>query len=258
MQPLDQAIHIAVAIEDAARPRSREVAPLREVPRRPAQAIDRRVFARDGAEALPDGSPQRAAHAFARILELRLDPRAERVLEQALRLRLGQHREQRIDARFDWTLAQQLRAEAVDRADVRFLQRLQRGVHRVALAGLRMRSRHVERLAQPQLQLPRRFFRERDRDDPFHLRAPARQDPHDTVHELRRLPRSGGRLDNERVAQCARNRVPCERICFGRWALGLGSWALGIGSWALVLGSWKLVLGRLSWPSRNASRSPSR
>ena len=56
--------------------------------------------------------------------------RAERLVEQPLRLRLGQHREQRIDARLDRTLAQQLGAEAVNGADVRFLERLQRLVQR--------------------------------------------------------------------------------------------------------------------------------
>ena len=48
--------------------------------------------------------------------------RNARVVE-AVRLRLGQHREQRIDARLDRPLAQQLGAEPVDRVDVRFFER---------------------------------------------------------------------------------------------------------------------------------------
>jgi hypothetical protein len=41
-------------------------------------------------------------------------------------LRLGEDRKQRIDARFDRPLAQQLGAEAVDRVDVGFLERFER------------------------------------------------------------------------------------------------------------------------------------
>ena len=80
------------------------------------------VSSRVAAEPLPDRSPERAPHAFGRRLQLRLDPGPERLVEQPLRLRFGQDREQRIDARLDRTLAQQLGAEPVNGADVRFLE----------------------------------------------------------------------------------------------------------------------------------------
>src|SRR5262245_50538444 len=73
VQLLDEAIDITVAIERRTRPGGLEVAPLRQVPGRPLQTVDRRVLARGGAESLPDRSPQRAADAFGRILQLRLD-----------------------------------------------------------------------------------------------------------------------------------------------------------------------------------------
>ena len=82
--------------------------------------------------------------------------------------RFGQHREQRIDARLDRPLAQQVGAEAVDGADVRFLERLQRLVQACRAArrsGAPARALAFERFAQPQLQLAGRLLGERDRDD---------------------------------------------------------------------------------------------
>ena len=93
-----------------------EVAPLRQVPRGPAQAIDRAVVAAER------GAPQRAPHAFGRIGQLLLQPASERLVEQPRRRRLGEDLEQRIDPRFDRALAQQVGAEAVDGADVRLLE----------------------------------------------------------------------------------------------------------------------------------------
>ena len=66
-----------------------------------------------------------------------MQPGAERLGEQPLGARLGQHLEQRIDPRFDRPLAQEVGAEAVDRADVRFLEALDR--IRQAARGLRHR-----------------------------------------------------------------------------------------------------------------------
>src|SRR5262249_60009435 len=115
----DERVDRRDSLELGPRPRRGEIAPLGELPRSPAEPIDRRVFARGVPEALPDGSPERPANPFGRVLELTLDPAAERLIEQPRSLGLRQHREQGIDARLDGTLAQQLRAEAVDRTDVR-------------------------------------------------------------------------------------------------------------------------------------------
>ena len=74
-----------------------------------------------------EGAPaQRAPHALRRILQRFLQPVVERALGTASALRLGQHLEQRIDAGLDRPFAQQIGAEAVNGADVRFLEMLQR------------------------------------------------------------------------------------------------------------------------------------
>ena len=83
-------------------------------------------------------------HARRRILEPLVEPAAKRVGKQALGARLGEHVEQRIHARFDRTFAQQIGAEAVDRADVRFFEPLDRvGQVRVNRRGSAARWRAV-------------------------------------------------------------------------------------------------------------------
>ena len=70
-QGVDQLRDVAVAIERPPRPRAVEVAPLRQVPRRAPEPVDRRVRpGRLGAEPLPDRPPQGPPDAFRRILQL--------------------------------------------------------------------------------------------------------------------------------------------------------------------------------------------
>jgi hypothetical protein len=136
----------------------------------------RRTVRTVAAVARPGAPAKRAAHPFGRILELLLQPAAEGFVEQALRPRLGQHVEHGIDPRFDGTLAQEIGAEAVNRAHVRLLEPLNRIAEirpHVAIAGTLPQT--FELHAQPQLQLARRLFRERDRDDLLDARPPARQ-----------------------------------------------------------------------------------
>ena len=89
---------------------------------------------------------QRAAKTFGRVGQLLLQPAAERLVEEPRRRRLGEDLEERIDAGFDRALAQEVRAEAVDGADVRFLEALERlrrgasGARQSALASVRARS----------------------------------------------------------------------------------------------------------------------
>ena len=119
-------LDLSLAVERISRPRAGEVAPLGELPRRVAQPIDRAVVAAEGR------TPQRPAHALGRIRQLLLEPSAERIVEQPRRRRLGEHFEQRIDARLDRPLAQQIGAEAVDGADVRLLESRERCVEQRA------------------------------------------------------------------------------------------------------------------------------
>ena len=106
---------------------ARKVAPLGQRAAGAAQPIDRTVavaaaaetpaaLVRRSARRRPSGGSCSASCSQARNARV----------VQAVRLRLGEHREQRIDARFDRPLAQQLGAEAVDGVDVRFLERLER------------------------------------------------------------------------------------------------------------------------------------
>jgi hypothetical protein len=127
------AFNLVIAIERTPRPRCREIAPLRQFPRRSLQSIDRAVLTRARAEKRerrrsPEGTP----HTFRRIGQLLLQPPAKRLFEQPLRLRFGQHSKQRVDARLDRPLAQQLGTEPMNRIDVGFFEAAKRLVEPLA------------------------------------------------------------------------------------------------------------------------------
>ena len=155
------------AIELRPGPGRRKVAPFRQVPRSTPQPVHGAVIISRRASPGPAASPQRAPHPFRGVLERLPKPDRERLVEEATRLRLGEHREQRIDAGFHGTLAQQIRAEAVDGADMRLFQVAQCLFE--ARACLRIVVRRLasvfQLLPEPQFELPCRLFRERDRDD---------------------------------------------------------------------------------------------
>ena len=204
----DDLVDLARPIEGRTRPRRREITPLRQVPRRLAQPIDGPLVAAEGAAA------QRAAHAFRRIRQLFLQPAAERLVEQPPGRGLGEDLEQRVDPGFDRPLAQQVGAEAVNRADVRFLEPLERLVEPGPPlgAGRRGRARAIETLAKPQLQLAGRLLRERHRDDLADVGAPFGEDRDDPADELGRLAGAGRRLDDQRVVEGGRDRVARRRV----------------------------------------------
>src|SRR4029434_3539883 len=93
-----------------------------------AKTLGGAVFVRISGAAVAARPTQRPAHALWRRGQHGLKPRAKCLVEQALGLTLGQHAEERIDRRFNRPLAKQVRAEAVNRADVRFLEILNRVV----------------------------------------------------------------------------------------------------------------------------------
>ena len=136
-----------------------------------------------------------------------MEPCPESAGIQPIGLRLGQHPEQRVHARFHGPLAEQVGAKSVDGIDVRLLERLERMFEALSdlLVGRRAtgdrRTLVFERLAQAQLELAGSLFRERHGDDPGHRRAARREDPQDAVDQFGRLARSGGRLDDERVVE---------------------------------------------------------
>src|SRR4029453_16372171 len=107
-------------IEWLPRPRRREIAPLSQLPGSRAEPVDRAVVAAEGAAA------QRAANSLRWVCQLFLKPAAECLGEEPRRGGFGEHLEQRVDARLDGPLAQQVGAEPVDRADVCLFELLER------------------------------------------------------------------------------------------------------------------------------------
>ena len=86
-------------------------------------AIDRAIVFVVRSEPGPH-PPQRALHARLGGFELLLDPIAERFVEQPYRRPFAQDLEGGIDPRLDGPLAEEVGAEAVDRAYVRFFELL--------------------------------------------------------------------------------------------------------------------------------------
>ncbi len=121
---MHERIDAALAIERRPLPVALEIAPLNKLPAGIPQPLDRAVLVARGArpESREARTPKRALNPLGRIRELFLKPCLKRRIVQAARLRLGEHRKQRIDARLDRTLAEQVGAEAVNRADLRFFE----------------------------------------------------------------------------------------------------------------------------------------
>ena len=211
MQRRNKAIDLAAAVKRWPIPRAGKVARLGEASAGAAQTIDRPAGIERAAR-----PPQRTAHAIGWTLQHFLEPGAERARIDAVRLRLSQHREHRIDARLDRPLAQQLGAKPVDGVDVRFLEFLERQfqphTHDVVRGLGSVGAVLLEFFAQPQLQLASRLLRERDGDDLAHGRATGREHTQDAVHQLRRLAGPGGRLDDQRIVEIVRDRAPRLRV----------------------------------------------
>ena len=126
----------AVPVERAPLPRCPEVAPVGELPARPSEPVDRVAVERAPA--------QRAPEPFRRSLELLGQPGVEGAAVERLGLRLRQHLEARVHSRLDGPLVQQVVAEAVDRADARHLERVERRHPRARLRLLDARVREVQ------------------------------------------------------------------------------------------------------------------
>src|SRR5581483_10403698 len=136
----------ALAVERRTPPRCVEMALFGQLAPRAAQTIDRAAWRFH--ETWRIRPPQRAADAFGGRVERLLQKRAERAVVEAIRLLFGEDGKQRIDDRLDRTLPQELRAEAVNRVDVRFFERRKRVVE-VRRSGARLAAALLERLAQP-------------------------------------------------------------------------------------------------------------
>src|SRR5262249_15002806 len=118
----------------------------------------------------------------------------------------------------DRMLAQELGAERVDRADARGLELAKRVAKpQGLLVGAPGRlARALELAAEPQLELARRGFRERDRDHVLETCVSAADRRHHAMDELGRLPGSRRRLDDERGGEVAADAIARGLIGEGR------------------------------------------
>ena len=215
MQQGDRGGDLLLAIERVPGPVAGEVAPPGQLPRRVAKTIDRTIVAAERR------ATQRTPDACRRIGELLLQPAPERVVEQPRRRRLGQDLEERVDAGLHRPLAEQLGAESMDGADVRFFQPGQRGIEQTAGGPAGDRGPlTIETFAQSQLQLARGFFREGHGDDLVDRGASFREDANDAAHELGRLAGTGSGLDDQRLVERGRRSGAAR----GRQLSGARAW----------------------------------
>ena len=140
LQVADQLVDLALAGETRrARPSRRMIAPLQQLEAGAAQPLQRAIVLLVGRPCANEA----AAASGARLRTARpgaAAPSRERLVEQPLGVAFGQHLEQRIDRRLDRPLAQQIGAEAVDGADVRLFELLDRAVRAARAVARRRRT----------------------------------------------------------------------------------------------------------------------
>src|SRR5207249_4633232 len=134
-----------------------------------------------------------------RISEGPLEPGFEGLIQQPLGFPLLGDLEERVDSRLERPLAEEIRAEGVDRADPCELEvaesRLEAGFL-LAIEATRG-PRVLDLRADPELHLSRRFLREGHRHDPVESSTSAADESDDSRDESGRFPRTGRRLDKE-------------------------------------------------------------
>jgi hypothetical protein len=152
-----------------------------------------------------------------------VQPGAEHLAEQLVGLRVGQHREGGIDARFDRPLTQQIGAERVDGADVRFFEVMHRGIEQAAGGGVGagFRPRALELFAKTQLQLAGRLLAERDRDDLADRGASLGDQRDDASDQLGGLAGARRGLDDQRLVELAGDQLAILRHSAGARAHGI-------------------------------------
>ncbi len=149
-----------------------------------------------------------AAQTFARGLERFAQPGVEGLIEQQHAARVHQHFEPGIDVGLEWTLTQQVGAEPVDGADVRFFE-MREGVGQtvaprgVGGAGILA----LEVFAKTQLEFAGSLLGERHGDDLVNADAPRGQRRDDPRDERRGLAGAGCCLDDEGLVQGVANQI---------------------------------------------------
>ena len=195
---LDQLGDAGLAIEIRPAPRRRQIAPASQQPAGCAQAVGRPFIGPP-----PRAPAQRAAHAFRRVVQDGFEPAVEGLAVEGLGLGLVQHLEPRIDPGLDRPLLEEVLAEAVDRADPRFLQAGD-GLFQIP-AARRARGGAPALLlqpgAQPQLQLAGRPLGEGHGDDGVHLPTALGEHVDKPDDQLGGLARARGGLDDQRLVE---------------------------------------------------------
>src|SRR5437867_873653 len=126
MERVDQPIDLGRPVEGGPAPGAGKVSPFGKSAACVSQPIDWAVRVAAAGKRGRARATERAPETLWRILQRFLEPGVKRPPIQAVGLRLGQDSEERIDVPFDGALPQQIRAEPVDRIDVRFLESLER------------------------------------------------------------------------------------------------------------------------------------
>jgi len=122
--------------------------------------------------------------------------------------------ESRIHARLHGPLPQNLGAESVNGSDGRFFQRFESLLQALSLDRVRRgRTRLVQFLPQPDLQLTCRLMREGDGDNAIHRSQALGQHLHNARHQL-------GSLTG--ACRCFHDEALCERLADGPPGGGVG------------------------------------
>ena len=212
-----------VAVERVARPGRGVVAPLQQRPpgaaagARPGRPRPRRGRSSVARCAAATGARLRGRQ------QLAVQPCPERPRRRCARPGLVQHDEERIDARLDRPLAQQVRAKRVDGADVRLFEVPQRVLERgqrrrVACRPLRARSSSISSRSRS-FSSPAAFSVNVTATISIDVAA-GWDDADDPVDERGRLAGAGSGLDDQRVVESRRDesRASLHRLDEASWA----------------------------------------
>ena len=213
-------------VEAVARPAAVVVTPLHQVEAGTSQPRHRAVLIALAGTDAAAAAPERPPDAFGRRLELRLKPSIERFVEDPLGLTFREHAEQGIHPRLDRPLSQQIRAEAVNGADVCLFQILDGGIEpRRRDRILRPPPPDLEPLAQPQLELAGGLLGKRDGDDLADIGATRLDDAHNPLDQRGGLAGSRRGLDDERLIDGRGDQLASVLVVSG---LGLASRGPGL------------------------------
>ena len=170
----------------------REIAMVAKRVHRTAQLIARRLAA---------ATAEKPAHPFRRVRKNTLEPGIIGLISQRAGLVFSGDREERVDARLDRPLAQEIAAEGVDGSHPREFEFLERLVQAVFLDVAGRGASPFDLGAQPQLHFASGLFREGHRDDASQRRRSTSDQTDDASDERRGLSRTGSCLDEERRAE---------------------------------------------------------